>query len=604
MKIVFFLFLILGQLLQADSIDLNQNYSNILSKSQIYIDTDNLNFQEVQKSTHFQDFTKPEINLGFVRNTQVWVRLKINNSSSQTETKILEVKNPLLEDAKLYTSHNILHQGLLHHLKSQKTLNPSFEITLRSGETKTFYLEVRNSATSLRFELALLDKVNFLKKEFHSETFIYIFFTIVIMLFAYNGLLAFYTKEVTYGYYSLYLFTVLFQQATYLGITQMYMPEWFVYYDNLSVLFKVNSMYIAAALFAKSFLLTKNHPLLDKIYTFFILASLIEMPIFGTPLFYYPEVGIITALFFVFFNMFAGISIYLSGYKQARLFVIGWGFLVVGFVLMILDGLGLISVMQELSEIVMILLSFEAIVLSLAFVDNYMILRSEKSRADKLLLSEYKNRQKIIESEIEKQTYELKELVENKQTLLKELQHRTKNNLQLILSLVRIQATTATKETQKGLQELENRINTIAKTDEKFYMQNSFERINMQEYVQSLCDDLNQLSKKELIIKINTHAVYLPIREAGYIGLIINEIVTNSIKYVGLPRIVISVDISKRGNNYSLDVRDNGAGFDVQNSPTNGIGIELIKTLAQNQLDGELKIKVKNGLIYTIGFSL
>lgn len=328
------------------------------------------------------------------------------------------------------------------------------------------------------------------------------------------------------------------------------------------------------------------------------------MPIFGTSLFYYPEVGIITALFFVLFNMFGGVYTYLIGYKQARLFVIGRGFLVVGFVLMILDGLGLISVMQELNEIVMVLLSFEAIVLSLAFVDNYMILRSEKNRADKLLLSEYKNRQKIIESEIEKQTYELKELVATKQILLKELQHRTKNKLQLILSLIRLQATTASKETQKGLQELENRINTIAKTHENFYMQNSFERINMQEYLQNLCDDLSQLSSDALSIEVNTDGLSLPTKEASYIGLIINEIVTNSIKYIKLPQIIISVDISKKENYYTLEVKDNGAGFDVKTLPTNGMGIELIKTLAQNQLDGELEIKVQNGLIYTIGFSL
>ena len=206
------------------------------------------------------------------------------------------------------------------------------------------------------------------------------FFSIIVMLLIYNSLLFLYTKENAYIFYCLYLATLLFQQVTYLGVSQMFFPQWLIHYDNLNVVFKVNIMYITAAIFAKSFLQTKVYPRINRIYNAIILVAILEMPLFGTPSFYYPEVAVLTGFVFVVFNIFASSFIYQQGYKQARFFVIGWSFLVVGFIIMIFDGLGLISVMHKMSNLIIFLTALEAIVLSLAFTDRYMILKVAKDK--------------------------------------------------------------------------------------------------------------------------------------------------------------------------------------------------------------------------------
>jgi len=591
-------------ILNATGIDFSKNNQTLLQKCEIYIDKEGLEFSQIKDSSLFKSNDREHINLGFVKNTTLWIKLKLYNSTNKTVSKILEVRNPLLEDVVLYDKDTYTEKGSSHIQSPKTTINTIFHLSLQANESRVYYLEVKNSTTALRLELALKDEVEFLADEHAQQILIYIFFTIVVILLIYNISLLFYTKENLYGYYCLYLVAIIFQQSTYLGITQMYMPQWFIDYDNLSVLFKVNLMYITAALFAKSFLQTKRHPLLNKIYNIFIVISLVEIPIFGMPFFYYPEVGIVTALLFVLFNMYAGFYIYRQGCKQARLFVIGWSFLVVGFILMIIDGLGLISVMQNISNLIMFLLALEAMVLSLAFIDRYIILRTEKEKADRLLVQEYENRQEVIESQIKEQTVTLSNALKTKQTLLKELHHRTKNNLQLISSLVRMQADVSDTILKEKLNDLDRRINAISKTHQMLYLKDDLESIDMNFYISELYEDLLVSSNKEVEANIEVNSVFMPLREASYVGLIINELITNSIKYVKKEKIKIKIEMSCKENRYFLNIEDNGGTKEQSDLKTEGLGIKLVKTLVQNQLDGKLILEVDGGVKYMIEFEL
>jgi two-component system, sensor histidine kinase LadS len=603
-KIVFFLFFFLFySTLNANPIDFSKNNETLLEKAEIYIDTKDQNFLQIKKSAVFTRIHQKHINLGFVRDTTLWIRLEFFNSSAKEVKKILEVKNPLLEEVVLYTDGTQIEKGSLNVGSRKNTRNTIFHLHLDTNENKVYFIKVKNATTALRLGLSLKEKFQFLDDEYYQQLLVYIFFTIVTMLFIYNISLFVYTRENTYGYYCLYLGTLMFQQATYLGITQMYMPQWFIDYDNLGVLFKVNIMYITAALFAKSFLQTKKYPKLDKIYNTIIIISILEIPIFGTPYFYYPEVGILTALFFIIYNMYAGYYIYKQGYKQARLFVIGWSFLVVGFLLMILDGLGLISVMQNIFNLIMFLIAVEAMVLSLAFVDRYVILRAEKQMADALLVDEYKNRQAVIEEQIKEQTISLSKALETKQTLLKELHHRTKNNLQLISSLVRMQADSSSKELKEKLNDLDRRINAISKTHQMLYLKDDLERIDMHQYISELYNDLVMTCNKKIEAKIDVKNLFIHLREASYIGLIVNELITNSIKYVEKEKIEIYIGMYNEGDRYFLTLGDN-ATIKQSDLKTDGLGIKLVKTLVEHQLEGKVKIKVEDGLKYMIEFEL
>jgi len=603
MKIFSLLFLLLT-LLHAKPIDFTQNSNTILQKAQLYIDTNNLDFQEIQKSASFVKSDTDNINLGFVKNKVLWIKLDFYNKSKKNIQKILEIYNPLLESVTLYENEKIYKQGMLYADTEHKNLNRIFPLKLQANESKTYYLKVENSTTALRLGIHLKDKITFLEDDYKQQLIVSIFFSLLLMLFAYNLLLFVYTKESSYLFYCLYLTTLVLQQATYLGISQIYLPQWLIYYDNLNVVLKVNLMYITAAFFAKSFLQTKSYELINKAYNTIIVIALIEIPLIGTPSFYYPEVAILTGFVFVLFNIFASMYIYKQGYKQARFFVIGWSFLVVGFVLMIFDALGVINVMYKMSNLIIFLTALEAIVLSLAFTDRYNILKEEKEISDSLLVQTLKERQKVIEHEIDKQTTNLNKALEKEKILLKELQHRTKNNLQLILSILRMQSDSKSQEVQKYSKNLEYRINAIAKMHQMLHVNDDLQQINMDEYMNELGGDLENLSKKDVIIKIENTQVYLPFKEAGYIGLILNELITNSIKYSKLSNIVIYIELTKEHNMYKLYYKDNGACYDFFKEGRTSMGIRLIKTLVEGQLEGTIMVKKKNGCKHIIEFEI
>jgi two-component sensor histidine kinase len=585
------------------NIDFSKDSETLLRESQFYVDKSHNSLEYIKHNAEFKKLDTAHINLGFSKESLLWLKLTFENKSEETLTKTLEIRNPLLQSVTLYDGEKKYYQGTLHSRYTFESLNPYFLLTLKAHESKVYYLKVKNSTTALRLGLCLKDEMNFIHDDHHQQLFIFVFLSILIMLFLYNVLLYLYTKESAYLFYCLYLFTLLFQQSTYLGITQIYMPKWFVYYDDLAVVFKVNIMYITAALFAKSFLLTQEYPRINKIYNIIIIAALIEMPLFGMQWFYFPEIAILTGFGFVLFNITASLYIYKQGYTQARLFVAGWSFLAVGFTLMILDALGVISVMQDFLNLILVLTAIEAMALSLAFTDRYLILKLQKEKSDTLLVETLKGRQKVIESEIEKQTQALHKAVENEKTLLRELHHRTKNNLQLILSLVRMQASGVNAEIKEYAKALESRINAIAKTHQMLYIKDELDAIDMREYIEEFCAELENIMEKNALVLCQVEKIFMPLREASYIGLIINELVTNSIKYATKEDLKIEVKLSRYEDGYRLEVQDSGDGF-VQSADSKGIGIKLVKTLVQEQLEGRLSIENKSGAHFMIEFNL
>jgi len=272
---------------------------------------------------------------------------------------------------------------------------------------------------------------------------------------------------------------------------------------------------------------------------------------------------------------------------------------------MIFDALGLISVMYKYPNIVMYSIAIEALILSLAFTDHYIILRDAKEMSDKRLVETLESSKKVIEKEIELQTNELCIALEDKKLLLQELQHRTKNNLQLILSLVRMQISSSDDIAREKLSTLEGRIRSISKADEILYLKDDLQQIDMDEYISKLCSDIYDCNDSGHIkFIIDADMIYMPLREAGYLGLAINELVTNSIKYANVDDIVIVIDMQKNIDNYILNVRDNGVGYNYMQEEGSGLGLVLVKTLIENQLDGSMQVENKNGINYKMEFSI
>jgi PAS domain S-box-containing protein len=193
---------------------------------------------------------------------------------------------------------------------------------------------------------------------------------------------------------------------------------------------------------------------------------------------------------------------------------------------------------------------------------------------------------------------QIKNSLKEKEVLLKEVHHRVKNNLQVITSILNLQSSNIKdKRILDFLTESQNRIKSMAFIHESLYQTKDFSRINFAEYLQNLSKNLvhsYNLSNKYIGLKLNIEELYLNLDLAIPCGLIINELVSNSLKYA-FPKGSkghVGIKLKKTGNKISLSVKDTGKGFpknlDFKN--TESLGLQLVTTLT-DQIQGEISMK-------------
>ncbi|MTK64381.1 MAG: PAS domain S-box protein, partial [Methanobacterium sp.] len=211
-------------------------------------------------------------------------------------------------------------------------------------------------------------------------------------------------------------------------------------------------------------------------------------------------------------------------------------------------------------------------------------------------------------SDIKDAEEKIMESLKEKEVLLQEIHHRVKNNMQIISSLLSLQANhTDNEETLEILKESRGRVKSMAMIHEKLYHGQNIGKLNMAEYLNNLVNDIVRFySKPSSVVDINVDVenIKLNIDTAIPMGLMVNEIVSNSVKYAfpnknGL----ITLKLKYLDDKYLLYVSDNGIGcsedLHIQDSPT--LGLKLVKSLAI-QLEGELEIKSNNGTSFILKF--
>lgn len=204
----------------------------------------------------------------------------------------------------------------------------------------------------------------------------------------------------------------------------------------------------------------------------------------------------------------------------------------------------------------------------------------------------------------------LKSIVE-KEILLKEIHHRVKNNLQIICSLLNLQSANIENEQLKQiLLQSKYRIESMAKIHEMLYQTGDMSKINFGDYVQELASTLIFSTKgihTDFKLKIDIKDIYFTIETAIPLGLLINEIITNSLKH-GFKEnkkgeIIIRITENKN-NNLEMRIGDNGIGYmnDLVPKNLNSLGLQLIIGLVE-QLNGTIKKENSSkGTYYIINF--
>ena len=196
-----------------------------------------------------------------------------------------------------------------------------------------------------------------------------------------------------------------------------------------------------------------------------------------------------------------------------------------------------------------------------------------------------------------------------KELLLKEIHHRVKNNLQIISSLLKSQSRLITDEFVLNLfQDSQNRIRSMALIHEKLYSSDDLSKVDFSDYVKDIGTHLVKSYKNQtsIIIKRNVEKIFLSIDNAIPCGLIITELISNSIKYAfqNMERGVITVDVFRIDGKIQLIVSDNGRGLpaDFEIKRTGSLGLHLVEMLATKQLNGTFEIDGTEGTSFIIVF--
>jgi PAS domain S-box-containing protein len=199
--------------------------------------------------------------------------------------------------------------------------------------------------------------------------------------------------------------------------------------------------------------------------------------------------------------------------------------------------------------------------------------------------------------------------LEEKDVLLREIHHRVKNNMQIISSLLNLQSSSIENPEIKDIfNQSQNRVKSMSMIHEQLYRADDLAKINFNDYVNGLIKRLFQIystKQKQIGWDINVQDINLNIETAIPCGLIINELVSNSLKHAFKDRSYGKIDfkMERYDDSICFSVSDNGVGiqdnFQIENSPT--LGLNLVNSLV-NQLDGEIKIKNDNGISFDINF--
>lgn len=202
----------------------------------------------------------------------------------------------------------------------------------------------------------------------------------------------------------------------------------------------------------------------------------------------------------------------------------------------------------------------------------------------------------------------LESSLKEKELLLKEIHHRVKNNLQIIDSLLSLQTTgISSADASSALRESQNRIRSMALVHEKLYRSRDLSRINFREYIESLTASISKsyVRNAGVIIEVKVDNIAMDIDRAIACGLIINELVSNSLKYAfkGDTPGKVNISLSESDGGFLLIVSDNGAGLpkDIDFKNTSSLGLQLVVTLVE-QLSGNIELMEGKGTTYRITF--
>ncbi|WP_320036119.1 7TM diverse intracellular signaling domain-containing protein [Halarcobacter sp.] len=584
-------------------IDINKTSDDLMSSSYIYIDNTNSETIETIKNKEFKriDNSKPK-SFGYSPNFTVWIKLTLINTSDEIQKRILEYESSLTTHINFYYDGKVLHEGLFQISPDRNTLEPVFIINLKEKEYKTYYLQLSSKITTLIVNYKLYDLKSFFEKEVYRQNILVFFFTAMFILAAYNLVIYFIVKSSSYLFYVFYILGISLHQFFYTGYSTLFIQDPVL----VESIIKGASLIVAIpifffSLFTISFTNTKeNHPTLYK----YLRVYLYLYPLIIFLIVYLQEQGwirnIFSALLLLLVLLLTLYSV-LKRNRQSYFLLLGWIIFFCSMISMYLASAGVYNIYNDIPYMVELFLVLEGLIFSIALADRIKILELEKNKVQLSLIKYQENETIRLKSMVDEKTEKLQSALQDKEFLLKELNHRVKNNMQTIISLIRLQKDSIKDpKMSEMLISIQNRLNAMSEVHQLLYSSHEdLSFISPTEYFISIVNGIKETTYSEDIIVNYDIKSYLKTEEVLYCGLIINELVTNCIKHAfTLDEGEIFIKFHEEKDKKILEVIDNGIGF--PKNAKESFGMDLMRSLVELYLKGNIEIINNNGTHITI----
>jgi len=585
---------------------------DLLPNSKIYHDIGNKETINsiLNKNDKFITTNKKVVDYCILAPESVWINFQLHNPTSNPIEKTVSFENIFLEEIKLYKMKNekVVSEkitGFYHLEKFDGTANLNISATIEPNSTQNYYLHVKNETLSLWFKPILHEPKEFKKEDTIKQVIWALFFGGIFSLVLYNIFLFLFTKDKIYLYYFLYLIATLTLSEFSIYIRLYFFPMDDIEFVKKSLYF--NLFYVnvfisfTMTLFIRYFLNTKLYPKIDL--SLKIIISIIPvyyvLQIFD--IFTVPQVVLFqfaTPYYFLWIGFYA---LYKKN-PQAKFFLIGWSFALLAWLSLFFKFLGLIPEKYVFTYTFETLIMAEVILFAISLAHRINTLEKKKSDLAQSLLVQQQNESNRLEKIVNTRTQELNNELKQNELLLKELHHRVKNNMQFITSLYALKLNDNNDEhIQEKLHDVERKIHAMSIVHQMLYKQKNLESINAKEYFEKVLESIKHSFELENInfeLSINAR---LDVEEAIYCGLIVNELVTNAIKYAfDGKKGCIKISLNNDKDGILLEVSDNGKGLSPSNKMS--FGQMMVESLATEQLEGKLDIKVENGTKISLWF--
>ena len=543
-----------------------------------YLETEdtNLTIKELD-SKNFLELKNNSISKGFNFH-DFWIKITFPKHS-KLENQILYVNNPTLDSVEFYKNNELLQRTGDHKIDKYKN-NIAYAFPLETDSHNVYYIKLQTQ--NGLFTKFCFDKPNMHQKRNDLEKmFLTFFFGFILSLIVYNSFLFVTLREKVYFYYIAFQISIFMLLLSYSGLG--YYLIWHGNYhlnEFIYQRFEILALFFAL-IFAQTFLNIKRYSIKLNILINFTLLELIYIVL--TPLDYHAFMLQFTLIQTVLLGLVMIVYALIKKVENANVFFMATFFILIGTLVTFLKIFGFLEVNFFTTWSVYIGSMIEATLFSIALANKINALK----KREQVLLTQQKE---LLEVEVKKQTFSLKSTLKEKEVLLKEINHRVKNNLQIISSFISLSSVYCQDE--KVLLSLQQRVQAISILYNSLYRPDSNSNVNMKIYIQHICDEIYKIYTPNIELNIEVNNLTLNFDKAIIVGLLVNEIITNMITHAfdDTQNAQIKLSLIKRNHHYILKIIDNGKGFDSEKS-YKSLGLKLIKRLSEKQLKGQLLVE-------------